>query len=561
MLSVSVFSASSDLTLHLGFRNNWTFGRPRASLSQESINLEPREKEDETSWTVTARSATKDKSLVSSSLTTSKQQNSTPLVTALKASAEQNAATFHFPGHNRGRAAPNSITELIGSKPFLHDLPELPELDNLFSPEGPILDAQQQAAKLFGSLETWFLVGGTTCGIQAAIMATCSPGDILVLPRNSHISAVSALILSGAVPKYIIPDYNSDWNIAVGVTPSQVETAIKEVEKEGQKAAAVFITSPTYHGICSNLSEITQLCHSHGIPVIVDEAHGAHLGFHPHMPSSAIQQGADIAVQSTHKVLCSLTQSSMLHLSGTLVDRGKISRCLQTLQSSSPSYLLLASLDAARAQISEDPETIFDKALQLAIEARNMLRKTTGISVLDVTSFPKFPAIDPLRLTIGFRQLGLSGFEADEILYKDHDIICELVETQSITFVITLGTCREHVQKLVSGIQHIAAASPSSCAAKMKVDGNNLAPFADIKTSLIPRDAFFSGKKRASIENSLGEVCGELICPYPPGIPVLIPGEIITKKALDYLLHVRSKGAVITGASDSLLSSIVICNK
>lgn len=340
-----------------------------------------------------------------------------------------------------------------------------------------------------------------------------------------------------------------------------METAIKEVEKEGQKAAAVFITSPTYHGICSNLSEITQLCHSHGIPVIVDEAHGAHLGFHPHMPSSAIQQGADIAVQSTHKVLCSLTQSSMLHLSGTLVDREKISRCLQTLQSSSPSYLLLASLDAARAQISEDPETIFDKALQLAIEARNMLRKTTGISVLDVTSFPKFPAIDPLRLTIGFRQLGLSGFEADEILYKDHDIICELVETQSITFVITLGTCREHVQKLVSGIQHLAAASPLSCAAKMKVDGDNLAPFADIKTSLIPRDAFFSGKKRVSIENSLGEVCGELICPYPPGIPVLIPGEIITKKALDYLLHVRSKGAVITGASDSLLSSIVICNK
>ncbi|PRQ37017.1 putative arginine decarboxylase [Rosa chinensis] len=555
MFSVSVFSASSDLSFHLGFRNNWTCGRPSASLSQESSNLEPRKKE------VTARSATKDKILLSSSPTTSQQQNATPLVTALKASAEQNAATFHFPGHNRGRAAPDSITELIGLNPFLHDLPELPELDSLFSPEGPILDAQQQAAKLFGSLETWFLVGGTTCGIQAAIMATCSPGDILVLPRNSHISAVSALILSGAVPKYIIPDYNFDWDIAVGVTPSQVETAIKEVKKEGQKAAAVFITSPTYHGICSNLSEITQLCHSHGIPVIVDEAHGAHLGFHPHMPNSAMQQGADIAVQSTHKVLCSLTQSSMLHLSGKLVDREKISRCLQTLQSTSPSYLLLASLDAARAQISEDPETIFERALQLAIEARNMLRKTRGISVLDVSSFPKFPAIDPLRLTIGFRQLGLSGYEADEILYEDHDIICELVETQCITFVITLGTCREHVQKLVSGIKHLAATSASTCADKRKVDGDKLALFADIKTSLIPRDAFFSGKRRVSIEKSLGKVCGELICPYPPGIPVLIPGEIITKKALDYLLHVRSKGAVITGASDSQLSSIIVCNK
>lgn len=187
---------------------------------QESNNLVPRKKEDKPREKVTARSVTKDKILVSNSQI-SEQRNPPPLVTALKASAEQNAATFHFPGHNRGRAAPNSITELIGLKPFLHDLPELPELDNLFSPKGPILDAQQQAAILFGSLETWFLVGGTTCGIQAAIMATCSPGEILILPRNSHISAVSALILSGAVPKYIIPDYNFDWDIAVGITPSQ----------------------------------------------------------------------------------------------------------------------------------------------------------------------------------------------------------------------------------------------------------------------------------------------------------------------------------------------------
>lgn len=211
-----------------------------------------------------------------------------------------------------------------------------------------------------------------------------------------------------------------------------METAIKELEKEGQKAAAVFITSPTYHGICSNLSEITQLCHSHGIPVIVDEAHGAHLGFHPRMPTSAMQQGADIAVQSTHKVLCSLTQSSMLHMSGKIVDREKISRCLQTLQSTSPSYLLLASLDAARAQISENPETIFEKALQLAIEAKNMLRKISGISVLDVPCFPKFSVIDPLRLTIGFQQLGLSGYEADEILCKDHDTFVNLLRPNPV---------------------------------------------------------------------------------------------------------------------------------
>ncbi|GLT62824.1 hypothetical protein SLA2020_354320, partial [Shorea laevis] len=173
---------------------------------------------------------------------------------------------------------------------------------------------------LFGSSETWFLVGGTTCGVQAAIMATCSPGEFLILPRNSHISATSAMVFSGAQPKYIIPQYDFDWDIAGGVTSSQVEQAIKELEMEGRKAAAVFITSPTYHGICSNLTEISELCHSHGIPLIVDEAHGAHLGFHPQLPNSALQQGADLAVQSTHKVLCSLTQSSMLHMSGNIVD-------------------------------------------------------------------------------------------------------------------------------------------------------------------------------------------------------------------------------------------------
>ncbi|CAL8990326.1 unnamed protein product [Prunus brigantina] len=565
MVSVSMFSASPsslNLSFHFGLGNNWnfrTFARPSACLSQESRNLEPSKKQDKTSGIGKTRSATKDQ-IVISNVRISQRESSPPLVTALKASAEQNAATFHFPGHNRGRAAPSSLTQLIGLKPFLHDLPELPELDNLFSPRGPILDAQQQAASLFGSLETWFLVGGTTCGIQAAIMATCSPGEILILPRNSHISAISAMVLSGAVPKYIIPDYNFDWDIAGGVTPSQAKTAIKEVEKEGQKPAAVLVTSPTYHGICSDLSEITQLCHSHGIPVIVDEAHGAHLGFHPQMPNSAMHQGADLAVQSTHKVLCSLTQSSMLHMSGSLVDREKISRCLQTLQSTSPSYLLLASLDAARAQISENPETIFGKALQLAIETKSMIRKISGISVLDAQSFPNFPAIDPLRLTIGFQQLGLSGYEADEILYEDHEIICELVETQSITFAMNLGTCREHVQRLVSGIKHLAAASASAPAAKRKIEGGNSALFADIETSLIPRDAFFSGKRRVSIENSLGEVCGELICPYPPGIPVMVPGETITKEALDYLLDVRSKGAVISGASDPQLSSIVVCN-
>lgn len=339
-----------------------------------------------------------------------------------------------------------------------------------------------------------------------------------------------------------------------------MEIAIKELETQGQKLGAVFVTSPTYHGICSKLSEISQLCHSYGVPVIVDEAHGAHLGFHPQLPNSAIQQGADLVVQSTHKVLCSLTQSSMLHMSGHLVDRDRISRCLQMLQSSSPSYLLLASLDAARAQLDKNPETAFSKAVQMAVETKSVLKELPQISVLDSFSFPKFPVMDPLRLTVGFRQLGLSGNEADEILYKDHKILCELVGTKSITFAINLGTSREHVQRLVSSIKHLVLSKRFFQGAEGKVDHGCSAPFADLAMSLIPRDAFFRRKRRVSIENCIGEVCGELICPYPPGIPVMIPGETITKMALDYLLDVKNKGAVISGASDPQLSSVLVCN-
>ncbi|XP_058733569.1 uncharacterized protein LOC131605200 [Vicia villosa] len=185
-------------------------------------------------------------------------------------------------------AAPDSITQLIGIKPYTHDLCCIPGLDNLFNPQGPILEAQKEAAKLFGASHTWFLVGGTTCGIQASIMATCSPGEYLILPRNCHASAISGMVISGAVPKYIIPDYKNDWDLPGGITPSQVLKAIKELELEGKKLGAVFITSPTYHGVCSNLTEISEMCHSRKIPLIVDEAHGAHLGFHSELLRSAL---------------------------------------------------------------------------------------------------------------------------------------------------------------------------------------------------------------------------------------------------------------------------------
>ncbi|XP_073062683.1 LOW QUALITY PROTEIN: uncharacterized protein [Primulina eburnea] len=543
--------------------NYWSFKpniRPRASFSQESCHIalgksfQQRVQNENLETVITDNVRIRDSQNV-------KDSRLPPLVRALKASAEENAASFHFPGHNRGRAAPASLIQLIGSRPFLHDLPELPELDNLFAPEGPILEAQKEAADLFGASETWFLVGGSTCGVQAAIMATCMPGDTLILPRNSHISAVSAMVLSGAVPKYIVPEYDPKWDISGGITPLQVQKAIKELEMERRKPAAVLIVSPSYHGICCNIDAISKLCHTHKIPVIVDEAHGAHFGFHQQLPSSALAQGADLVVQSTHKVLCSLTQSSMLHYSGNLIDRDRICRCLQILQSSSPSYLLLASLDAARAQLSDNQGTVFNIAIELAFEAKSMINKIPGISLLNFTDFPRFPAIDPLRFTVGVWNLGLSGYEADKILCRDFGIISELVGIQSFTLAFNLGTTREQISRLVSGLRCLSTVFfHSNGEENIMIDERQFAPFTKFNMILSPREAFFARKRKVMVEDSVGEVCGELICPYPPGIPALIPGEVITETALKYLLHVKSNGASISGAADHLLSSIVVCD-
>lgn len=544
-------SATLGLGLSFGICSGWILKptiKYRACISQEKSTIQLDKNQD--------RNIIKETKLNINSIKNNTDDDLTPLVSALKASAKQKAATFHFPGHNRGKTAPSSLTQLIGSNPFIHDLPELPELDNLFSPQGPILEAQKLAAKLFGASETWFLVGGTTCGIQAAIMSTCTPGDYIILPRNSHISAFSAMVLTGNIPKYVIPEYDSDWDIAGGIAPSQIEKAIKELSAQGRKAAAVLITSPTYHGICSNLSDISNICHLNKIPLIVDEAHGAHLGFHTYLPPSALSQGADISIQSTHKVLTSLTQSSMLHIKGNFVNRDRISHSLQTLQTTSPSYLLLASLDAARAQISKSPEALFGKALELASKAKRMINKIPAFSVLDISSFSNFPFIDPLRINIGVKNHGISAFGADEFLYSEYGVVSELVGTKAITLAFNLGTCEEHVDRLIFGLQDLSSRYFLNQGKVKKVEKFPPFPSSDVRMRMSPREAFFAGKRKVRIDESIGKVCGELVCPYPPGIPILYPGEVITKEALDYLGFVRSNGAVITGATDSIL----ICN-
>ncbi len=480
----------------------------------------------------------------------SQGQRKIPLLARLQQLSQVSDAAFYTPGHKRGRCVNDNLQNLLGQLVFKADLPELPELDNLFNPEGIIAEAQQLAAIAFGATQTWFLVNGSTCGIMASIMATCDMGDKILIPRNIHTSAIAGLIISGAIPIFINPEYDSVRDIAYSVTPKAIEKTIKQ----HPDAKAVMILYPTYQGICGDISKIAEITHKYDLPLLVDEAHGAHFAFHPDLPPSALSMGADLTVQSTHKVLGAMTQAAMLHLQGERIEPFRISKALQLLQSTSPSYLLLASLDAARQQMALLGKELMAKTLLLAETAICRLKEIKGISVLEFDPKPGFNYFDRTRLTVDVSQLGLTGFTADEILHQQLGVTCELPLPKHLTFIITFGNNLEDIDKLIQAFTILANS--------YKNDGNFIS-ITDCRLptsnySISPRKAFFASTETLPIKQSISRICGELICPYPPGIPILMPGEIITSEAINYLQQVLVFGGQVTGCSDSSLETIKV---
>jgi len=483
-------------------------------------------------------------------------QDKTPILNTLKSLSHQSNAAFYTPGHKKGQGIAQPLAELLGKSVFTADLPELPELDNLFAPEGVIKDAQELAAAAFGADKTWFLINGSTCGVMAAILATCGPGDKLILPRNSHQSAIAGLILSGAIPIFINPEYNSEFDIPYSITPEAVKTALQQ----HSDAKAVMLVYPTYQGVCGDVKAIADITHQYNLPLLVDEAHGAHFTFHPELPVSALAGGADLTVQSTHKVLGAMTQASMLHLQGTRIDSQKITQALQLLQSTSPSYLLLASLDAARQQMALEGKQLLDTTLQLAESAIESISQIPGLSVFKWQNkpLPGFMQLDKTRLTVKVSDLGLNGFTADEILHTQLGVTAELPQLKTLTFIISFGNTKVDIDKLVSGLSYLAENKREFME---KIDISSVMPFQVFTLpSVSPREAFFAVKKTVEIEKAVGCISGEIVCPYPPGIPVLMPGEVISKKAIAYLQQVLKLGGKITGCeAENKRSLQVIC--
>lgn len=476
---------------------------------------------------------------------------STPLLDALRQSVQRPHAAFYAPGHKQGKGSSQMIQDLFGKAAFEADLPELPELDNLFAPEGVIAEAQQLAAITFGATKTWFLVNGSTCGIMAAILATCGVGDKIILPRNIHQSAIAGLIHSGAVPIFINPEFDHDSGLAFNVTT----TAVKQALFDHPDTKAVMMLHPTYQGVGSDLKAIADLTHEYNIPLLVDEAHGAHFGFHSQLPPSAMSLGADLAVQSTHKTLSAMTQASMLHLQGNRVCSQRISRALQLVQSTSPSYLLLASLDAARQQIATNGTRLMNQTIALAIEARTKIAEMANLSVLTPKIQPGCQHYDLTRLTLDLWQLGITGFEADEILHEQLGVTCELPLLHHLTFIISLGNTAEDINKLIKACQTLS----QSCASHEPLNIDHIyQPSVTYHQVISPREAYFATTETISINEAGDRVSGELICPYPPGIPILMPGEVITIKAINYLKQIIAAGGTITGCKDSTLQTIQV---
>ncbi|AET65866.1 arginine/lysine/ornithine decarboxylase [Desulfosporosinus orientis DSM 765] len=474
------------------------------------------------------------------------KQGKAPIYEALLKYKSMRVVPFDVPGHKQGKGNPE-LTEFLGEKCLSVDVNSMKPLDNLVHPVSVIKEAEELAADAFGAHHAFFMVNGTTSAVQAMIMSVCKRGEKVIMPRNVHRSAINALIISGAIPVYVNPGVNKKLGIPLGMSINDVKKAIEE----NPDAKAIFINNPTYYGICSDLKSITELAHRHDMYVLVDEAHGSHFYFGPNMPVNAMAAGADMAAVSMHKTGGSLTQSSFL-LKGERLSTGHVRQTINLTQTTSGSYLLLASLDISRRNLALGGKSIFEKATALANYAREEINKIGGYYAFstELINGDSVYDFDQTKLSIHTRDIGLAGIEVYDILRDDYGIQIELGDIGNILAIISVGDRALALERLVSSLSEIKRLYIRDKSGMLDHE------YINPEVVLAPQQAFYSDQRSVAIKDSIGRISGEFVMCYPPGIPILAPGERITGEIIDYIAYAKAKGSSLTGTEDMSIENI-----
>lgn len=476
------------------------------------------------------------------------EQNQTPILDAITDFIETEPAYFRIPGHRLDKGVSKKWTDKVGSRIFAYDVTETPFTDDLHSPEGAILKAQELYADLYQVDKSFLLVNGTTCGNEAMILSAAHEGEKIMVARNAHKSAMMGLVLSGATPVYCMPTVIDSFGIQGELTKESVEACFQE----NPDCKALFLVSPSYYGVTSDLLGLAEVCHRHGALLLVDEAHGGHVYFHEKLPLGAMQAGADMCVQSMHKVTGALTQSSVLHVHSEKVDIEQISKNLHLVQSTSPNYLLMTSLDCARYELAKNGKDMMQHALDLCEYARKEIAKIDGFCCMSEKDFKN---LDMTRLVISAREIGISGFALEEMLFSGYAVNMELADAENVLAVVTYANTKEDIERLLFACRDIAQKQKE--AGKNKPLTRQYPAFPPIPEQVMtPRQAYFAEFEEISWEKAKGRVAAEMIAPYPPGIPVVYAGERITEEIWEYLTCFKKDKRHIHGSRDGKLETV-----
>ena len=478
-------------------------------------------------------------------------QNQAPIYEGLVKLRKKRIVPFDVPGHKRGRGNPE-LVELLGEKCVGIDVNSMKPLDNLGHPISIIRDAEELAAEAFGAAHAFLMIGGTTSSVQTMILSTCKAGDKIILPRNVHKSAINALVLCGAIPIYIEMSVDPKIGIALGLENDRVAQAIKD----HPDANAILINNPTYYGICSDLKGLTEMAHAAGMKVLVDEAHGAHLHFTDKLPLSAMDAGADMSAVSMHKSGGSLTQSSLL-LVGDQMNPEYVRQIINLTQSTSASYLLMSSLDISRRNLALRGKESFEKVIELSEYARREINAIGGYyayskELVDGVSVCDF---DVTKLSVYTQGIGLTGIEVYDLLRDEYDIQIEFGDIGNILAYISIGDRIQDIERLVGALADIKRLYSR--------DGKDLIAGEYIQPELVlsPQEAFYSERRSLTLDESVGQVCGEFVMCYPPGIPILAPGERITQGLVDYIQFAKERGCSLQGTEDPEVNHINVIKR